>query len=79
MLAQASFSKNLLRNSLYLKGHGFSRASRDPENCRALASEGMSYSTAFIPAAAEAGLFLSAPSARLKPCPFRTQGLFVSS
>jgi hypothetical protein len=43
MLTQASFSKNLLRNSLFLKGHGFSRASRDLENCRALAPEEMSF------------------------------------
>ena len=66
------FSRMSLRGaSDALKGHGFSRAAKPRKGTAGFSPRGKVLSTNCIPSEAKAVIVLPAPSARLKPCPFK--------
>jgi hypothetical protein len=56
-----------------LKGHGFSRAACQRKGLSGFSPRGNLFSTTCIPSAAKAASSSAAPTARLKPCPFKTR------
>ena len=71
-IANVANALRKMRNSVALKGHGFSRAAGWPGNDVGFSPGGEVFARICIPSAAKAVPISGLRTARLKPCPFKT-------